>query len=226
MRYKSRTLPKRIRTSRSRRLTIALALAAGVLASGGCGFRTALYDQPDASQSAAPDTYLRIPQRHRPIGATCPLSRGAGPFTCACPSADGSSCVCPGDTCGRDLDCRERRNGRCIELGPLSRPSCSFDECMRDTDCPSGVPCDCRESVDSYLPNTCLTGSDCRINGDCGPGGFCSPSRFGQWCGTTYHCHKPSDTCLDDSDCAGKGCNFDTQSVRWSCGGDCGPPSP
>lgn len=219
-------MPRHIRTSRSHRRVIALALGACVMAIAGCGFRTALYDQPDASRAATADVYVRVPQRHRPIGATCPLSRGPGPFTCACPSADGLSCTCPGEACGRDADCKERRNGRCIESSPPPRPACSYDECVSDTDCPVGVPCACRESEASFMPNLCLSGSDCRIDADCGPGGFCSPSRFGQWCGATYHCHTPSDTCLDDSDCTGMGCNFDTQSDRWSCGGDCGPPPP
>ena len=97
---------------------------------------------------------------------------------------------------------------------------------MSDRDCPSGVPCGCRESAASYLPNYCVSGSDCRVDADCGPGGFCSPSQFDQWCGPTYHCHQPSDTCIDVSDCIGTGCNFDPQSGHWACGGDCGPVPP
>ena len=226
MRDERGILPKHIRASRTRRLVIALTLIACAMAIEGCGYRTALHHHPDAGRATTPDAYVRVPQRHRPVGDTCPLKRGTGSFTCACPSADGSSCTCPGEACGQDSDCRERRNGRCLEIRPLPSPSCSYDECVLDTDCPVGVPCSCRESEASALPNLCLTGSDCRIDADCGPGGFCSPSRFGQWCGTTYHCHKPSDTCLDDSDCTGMGCNFDTQNDLWSCGGDCDPPQP
>ena len=79
---------------------------------------------------------------------------------------------------------------------------------------------------ESTMPNYCVSGSDCRVDADCGPGGFCSPSQFDQWCGPTYHCHRPSDICIDDSDCIGTGCNFDSQSGHWSCGGDCGPVPP
>ena len=201
-------------------------MVAAELGHSSCGFRTALYDH-QARDAGQDEGVSRIPQRHRPVGNTfCPGMRGPGLFTCRCPSGDGTSCTCPGDTCGRDSDCGDRRSGRCIELGPLPIAQCSYDECMADTDCSTGVPCACRESATSNLPNTCLAGSDCRIDSDCPAGGYCSPSQFGQWCGFTYHCHRASDTCIDDSDCDGVGCNFDTQTGHWACGGDCGPPPP
>ena len=185
----------------------------------GCGFRTPLDD------AAPPDTRpRRVPQRHRAEAAPCPGSRAAGPFSCRCPTGTGASCICEGDDCGSDTDCRAMRNGRCIIKDPYtpSKADCSYDDCMSDSDCAGHVPCECRESAASFLPNTCLVGSDCQIDADCGADGFCSPSQFGQWCGQTYHCHRPSDTCIDDSDCSGDGCNFDTQVGHWSCGGDCG----
>jgi hypothetical protein len=192
-----------------------------------CG-RTALDDTQarDADRDAGPDVTLRVPLRHRPVEVVCQVPRGPGPFTCLCPSADGASCTCPGDECGRDSDCpADRRNGRCLALGPLPTAKCSYDDCMTDTDCPASVPCNCRPSpsLASALPNTCLAGSDCRVDSDCGAGGYCSPSQFGQWCGFTYHCHTMGDTCIDDSDCAGVGCNFDKEMGHWACGGDCGP---
>jgi hypothetical protein len=194
----------------------------------GCGFRTPLVEGQvqDAAVQPRGDTPQRVPQRHRVEGDLCPTTRGPGPLTCLCPSSTGSSCACSGEECGRDSDCTARRNGRCLDLGPLPMVGCSYDECMKDTDCPSGVPCDCRSSAASDSPNVCRSGSDCRIDSDCGAGGFCSPSLFTQWCGSTYHCHTASDTCLDDGDCVGQGCNFDTKAGHWACGGDCGPPPP
>jgi len=102
--------------------------------------------------------------------------------------------------------------------GPDSIAACSYDECFSDADCPANTPCECRDSASSAAANRCLSGSDCRVDSDCGPGNFCSPSQFGQWCGFRYYCHTASDTCLDDSDCVGAGCNF---GEHWACGGDC-----
>jgi hypothetical protein len=178
----------------------------------GCGFRTAL--DPG-----------RIPQRHRTSHAECSMVRASGPFSCRCPSDTGKACTCAGDECGSDADCRAKRSGRCLAIDPYvpTVATCSYDECQKDTDCPDEVPCDCRESTDSYLPNRCLAGSDCQVDSDCGIHGFCSPSRFGQWCGQTYNCHSMADTCIDDSDCGNSGCNFDPGIGHWRCGGDCGP---
>jgi hypothetical protein len=203
---------------------LGLLVTAGVLvlafASSDCGFRTPLDD------AAPPDTRpRRVPQRHRIQAAPCPPQRAAGLFSCRCPTANGASCICQGDECGSDTDCRAKRNGRCIINDPYapSTATCSYDDCLSDSDCASRVPCECRESAASFLPNACLVGSDCQIDADCGANGFCSPSQFGQWCGPTYHCHRPSDSCIDDSDCNSAGCNFDAQAGHWSCGGDCGP---
>jgi len=178
-----------------------------------CGFRTPL----DPS---------RVPQRHRSGHAQCSVARASGPLSCRCPADAGRACTCVGDECGSDADCRAKRNGRCLASDPYapSVATCSYDDCQQDTDCSDNVPCACRESKDSYLPNRCLEGSDCQVDSDCGVHGYCSPSRFGQWCGQTYHCHKANDACIDDSDCESSGCNFDSERGHWLCGGDCGPP--
>jgi hypothetical protein len=66
----------------------------------------------------------------------------------------------------------------------------------------------------------CNQDSDCTkgANGRCGDF-FPLPSVY-------YYCHTPDDTCTDDSDCTGVGCNFDTKKGYWACGGDCGPVPP
>jgi hypothetical protein len=178
---------------------------------------------PDAGTAKdAQDADTRTPLLHRSAGATCPTGRGPGLSICDCTVSDGR-CLCVAGECGQDSNCTAGISGRCLWGGPPLTTACSYDTCFSDADCPANTPCDCRASTASSEANSCLTGSDCRVDSDCGPGNFCSPSQYGQWCGFTYHCHTASDTCLDDSDCVGVGCNFNTQTGHWACGGDCGP---
>jgi hypothetical protein len=178
---------------------------------------------PDAGVAKnTQDAGTRTPLLHRAAGATCPTGRAPGLNNG--PPARCSALTCP--TCGRDSDCTTGTNGRCLMNEPVPVAVCSYDACFSDSDCPANTPCDCRDSASSSAPNLCLGGSDCRVDSDCGPGNFCSPSQYGQWCGFTYHCHTASDTCVDDSDCVGAGCNFNKQTGRWACGGDCGPAPP
>jgi hypothetical protein len=170
----------------------------------------------------------RMPLNHRPAGSACPQQRAAvsAVQACSCTTPNGGSCSC--GQCNRDSDCALGRNGRCGDYSPIPSSECSYDECFSDSDCDGGTPCQCRASSASANANICLTGSKCRVDSDCGPGGYCSPSRLMQWCGAMYYCHTPGDTCIDDSDCAAnqEGCNFDTKSGHWACGGGCGPPPP
>jgi hypothetical protein len=170
----------------------------------------------------------RVPANHRSSASICPALRGA-----MSPNPIGPGCTDPADggfcrfyQCNQDSDCKEGANGRCGDFLPLPSLMCSYDACFGDADCPAGVPCDCRQSAASSDANRCLGGSSCRVDADCGFGGYCSPSKFGQWCGSYYCCHTPDDKCVDDSDCTGVGCNFDTKVGYWACGGDCGPPPP
>lgn len=179
---------------------------------------------PDAGAAKDPrDAIPRTPLLHRASGSTCPAGRAPG---LSLPLCNCFNCGCAG-LCGGDSDCTKGTDGRCLmtSIG-AAMATCSYDECASDSDCPANVPCDCRPSVASSAANSCVTGSDCRVDSDCGPGGFCSPSLHGQWCGSTYHCHTASDTCVNDSDCTGAGCNFNQQLGHWACGGDCAPPPP
>ena len=181
---------------------------------------------PDAGRAKdAQDAGTRTPRLHRAAGVACPTGRGPGLSICDCTGSDGP-CLCAPGECGQDSNCTAGISGRCLMNGPAPITACSYDTCFSDSDCPAKTPCVCRDSVSSSAPNSCLIDSDCRVDSDCGRGNFCSPSQYGQWCGFTYHCHTASDTCVDDSDCVGAGCNFNKQTGHWACGGDCGPAPP
>ena len=184
---------------------------------------------------------LHTPMNHRAASSTCPAQRGPGSVSvdssCYSNSIANISCV-------RDSDCTAGTNGRCDSGGPIAcQAGCSYDTCFSDADCPSNQPCECRQTDSDSAVNTCETGGNCRIDADCGQGGYCSPSQVnnfcfcpspalcgpddgycspgpcscGDSCGHGYFCHTPTDTCVDDSDCGGGTCNFDTVANRWSC---------
>jgi hypothetical protein len=163
------------------------------------------------------------PQNHRAAGEACPSQRGPGTL----PPCDFDAG--PPPACLSDTDCTAGTNGRCQhpDLTPAQCiVACSYDECASDSDCPSGVPCACRTSATDSTANTCVTGSQCRVDSDCASG-YCSPSSgYGSFgCGTAYFCHTSSDTCVDDTDCDAALCEFDSDAGHWLCGGPrCSPP--
>jgi hypothetical protein len=153
--------------------------------------------------------------------------------------------------CTSDSSCTEGVNGRCntSEGGPIVDcvPSCSYDLCASDSDCPDNAPCLCRDSASSGAANYCYGGGNCRVDSDCGPGGYCSPSLVNQLCaclgvpcppdaggacsvngmpvpcncdpcGHGYFCHTKQDSCVDDGDCqSGAACNYDAFNGKWAC---------
>jgi hypothetical protein len=158
----------------------------------------------------------RIPKSHRASGSTCPQERalgisGLGP-SCS-PDAGGST------TCWQDSDCKAGNNGRCY--GGWNRlpcaSQCSYDSCSNDFDCPANQPCECRASDFDSTANTCVAGSNCRVDSDCGPCGYCSPSQV------NVFCFCPSTALCKDG---GGGC-YEGTSTGWkevpcSCGDACG----
>jgi len=104
-------------------------------------------------------------------------------------------------------------------------PSCSYDECVTDSECGSGV-CDCRDK-ENRGANTCQKGN-CRIDADC-KGSTCSPSavHVDRYCITGiplgsfgWFCHVAADECIDDADCKGtamSACVFDVDANHWKC---------
>ena len=102
--------------------------------------------------------------------------------------------------------------------------TCSFDQCLSDSDCGSGV-CGCASDYyggnAAFHPNVCVQ-AGCHIDSDCGPGGFCSPSR-GR-CGSYegFYCHGSADTCVDPTkDCGGcaSACVYTPTIGAFVCGG-------
>jgi hypothetical protein len=218
-------------------------LACGALAALGCGGsqppRTdagdaaARTDAADATaRTDAADAAVRVPQNHRASGSTCPAGRGAGSV---CTNLEGGG----GGTCQLDSDCTAGESGRCFSpqspFADCSPTACSYDQCQSDIDCPTLVPCECRDSAQSSAANQCVTGGNCATDADCGPQGFCSPGAYVALCQTpVYFCHTAADTCLDDSDCpreadAGlypppRACTYDSQAHHFACGDACIPP--
>lgn len=215
---------------------LAAATALGLLACGGSQ-AVGTGDTKDAGAAAdgnvdAVDARVgvRAPKKHRPTGSACSEDRTAGTLP-----ADFQGCGTAGaPQCLKDSDCSIGKNGRCSQApnGARCRSDCSYDACSSDSDCTGNVPCDCRVALPSSpAANLCRTGSDCRVDADCGPSGFCSPSDVrGSVCGwgdAQYFCHRPQDTCLDDSDCGGTTpCSFDPKKGFWECATLCGPPPP
>ena len=176
----------------------------------------------------------RVPLQHRPAGTACPQERAPG-------SVFVNTCS-PGlaNLCTQDADCTAGTNGRCLPNSRLScAGQCEYDDCFSDSDCPASQPCACRASASDSSANSCLAGSNCRIDADCGPCGFCSPTPVspfcvcdspafcnppdphascGDSCGHGYFCHTRQDTCMEDSDCTGRDkCSFDLPSQTWAC---------
>jgi hypothetical protein len=220
----------------------------------GCGKQPLTGDVDPTPDGGAPGTGglaaetgpdPRVPKKHRAAGSACPSHRAAAePPLCA----TGAGAGLPVD-CLQDADCAAGTNGRCLRgFGPARCGGvCSYDACSGDADCPGAQPCECRASATDLSPNSCVSGSNCRVDADCGAGGFCSPSvvnafcfcpspklcdasthcyagttevpcSCGDACGHGYFCHTAKDECVDDEDCAKGGtCNFDRVEGRWTC---------
>jgi len=183
---------------------------------------------------------IRIPQEHRAAPQSCPAQRGS------ISPVDTRQCASTVDiSCTSDAECTAGRNGRCLLRG-YCESACSYDECLRDTDCPAKQPCDCRSDGTSTIANRCLPDSNCATDADCGQCGFCSPSmeRADLECwstegcsdascdaggGTnvcacvdavrlTYACHTANDECTDNADCALNYCAYKADTSQWACG--------
>lgn len=156
----------------------------------------------------------RAPSVHRATAQSC-VGVNAPPEPTSIREAEISSCV-------KHADCTDGVNGKCINgIGMAAAYyHCVYDQCATDADCDPGKICYCTASAAAR----CLSVGNCRTDADCGSGpySYCSPSM--SWdCGghrpiDGYHCHTPSDTCMDDSDCTGSDyCNFDAYENRFRC---------
>ncbi|MEP7051035.1 MAG: hypothetical protein ABJB12_11810 [Pseudomonadota bacterium] len=194
----------------------------------GCGGKASSSNSaPDAGAEAGGGAG-RVPKEHRASALACPAERGAVSLT---PNGCGASST---TDCVQDSDCKQGKNGRCIEFGSSCATSCSYDDCTQDSDCAKDTPCVCRTSATDSSANTCPTQGNCRVDADCGPKGYCSPSLVGDSCTCQiasacdgpcedgcmhgYFCHVSQDTCIDDSDCRdGLLCAFDTIGNHFEC---------
>jgi hypothetical protein len=201
----------------------------------------------DAPVSDGPTTAgeARVPLQHRSTSASCPSQRGPGPscVTTSCASQPYPSGVA--STCSSDSQCTDGLNGRCFPFeGMIGPGGCSYDECFSDSGCGAKTPCLCRSSSTDNSANVCDVGGNCAVDSDCGPGGYCSPSMEtcfaaapeievqDNYAGPNpYYCHRASDLCTNDSDCAPPDagtattpscpkytpCAYNAQDKRWEC---------
>jgi hypothetical protein len=133
---------------------------------------------------------------------------------------------CTFDQCTRDSDCPGDVPCACRSTSSDSAPNvcATASNCRVDADCgaagfcsPSLVnnPCQC------FSESFCAPGSSgCTATGVDGATKQVRCSCGGN-CGHGYFCHTPTDSCLDDSDCAGGICTFDLNSQVWLCASGC-----
>ncbi|HEV3188903.1 MAG TPA: hypothetical protein VGY54_00325 [Polyangiaceae bacterium] len=146
------------------------------------------------------------------------------PVSCA-PTVIGG----PGPTarlCMKDVDCLGDSgfafDGHCLNH------TCTFDQCLNDTDCAPGAVCGCANQFggNAIHINACVA-STCRVDADCASG-LCSPARTA-YCGSLsgYHCRSAADTCGTDADCASRKsdagfslpdqCSYEPTVGHWQC---------
>jgi len=129
----------------------------------------------------------------------------------------------PGTTCDSSI-CTDGENGRCILTG--TGEVCTYDECLRDTDCPEGRLCACRGG---YLQTHVCVSAACERPEDCGDypcspvtgcGGPADPADGGA---VALACHGAEDECFTDRQCPeGLFCTLDVASPAvdpglWRC---------
>jgi hypothetical protein len=148
---------------------------------------------PDAQPPGIPDAQCQPGSASEPGDVPTPATCQATPTS---PYFDAGTVAC-----STLADCGDG-GGLDSFLGCL-HGFCSFDQCLTDTDCPSGQACGCANQFggNAIHYNRCVP-AQCRQNSDCGTGGICSPSS-GAYCSSLsgYYCHSPADTCTTNADC-------------------------
>jgi hypothetical protein len=195
-------------------------LAALALALVVCGCGRSALDQPvnvanatggvggGAGGTGTAGANVRVPAQHRAT-SVCPAPPTTGDPLCQ----HGSNPLDFG-LCNSDGDCDPGRKGRCEIVPPSDICACVYDACQSDADCSGGAACACNPV---QFGNACV-GGGCRVDRDCGVGGFCGPVISP--CSlqiVEYQCYGPKDTCIDDTDCGGRGSCFATDQDAWMC---------
>ena len=152
----------------------------------------------------------------RPVAMACPatdVSRFGPVAGGAGGASDGASCTVDADCTGIDPQLLSTHclNGQC---GP--------DQCLTDSDCPTGQACGCASQFggNAVHTNRCVA-SNCRVDKDCGQNGVCSAIDTG-YCGSFdgFYCHMPDDQCHTDVDCTNMiapRCTYIPMLGHWAC---------
>jgi hypothetical protein len=150
-------------------------------------------ETPDAQPPGNPDAQCQPGSPSEPGDVPQPVTCTATP---ASPYLDAGSVACT-----TVADCGD--GGGFDSFQGCRGGFCTFDQCLTDTDCPTGQACGCASQFggNAIHYNRCVP-AQCRQNSDCGTGGICSPSN-GAYCSslTGYYCHSPADTCTTNADC-------------------------
>ncbi|HEY3352111.1 MAG TPA: hypothetical protein VGQ83_02595 [Polyangia bacterium] len=138
--------------------------------------------------------------------------------------------ACTYDECFQDSDCAGGAPCACRPSSASSAPNACVGggNCTVDSDCGPGGYCSpsvldrlCACFSPDLCPDgggACYEGSPGATGTPPGPGWTQVPCACGDKCGHGFYCHTCSDTCIDDSDCAGAGtCNYDVLGHRWEC---------
>ena len=198
---------------------------------GSGGIITPASCEPTTEEAGSSSTdNARVPLGHR--ASPCSFSqRGPGPTPQPYSANDAARSADGGVSCSMDSQCEAGVNGRCFPFEGLVGPGgCSYDDCITDSECPSGQPCVGRSTPSDNSANQCAPAGNCAVDSDCGPAGYCSPSEElsadGECGPYRYFCHTSQDTCIDGGDCltndgsprdSDATCVYDLQARHWAC---------
>jgi hypothetical protein len=193
-----------VRTFRSRALYLA-ACAFGLVALPHCGASVA--DGPSNVDAGALDGSPSVngdadsaPDAQCVTTPSKPVPR---PAACSATSFPAFMDAGPAVACTTLADCADAGASVYGDYHACLANECSFDQCLADTDCPTGQACGCADEFggNAIHYNQCIP-TQCRTNGDCGSGWTCSPSSGG-YCSSLvgFYCHSAADTCATDADC-------------------------
>ncbi|MGH7439873.1 MAG: hypothetical protein ACRENE_29650 [Polyangiaceae bacterium] len=152
------------------------------------------------------------PAQHRAQAGSCPAT------TTGCISFEAGT----GGACATNADCVG--DGSYTPYSTCLHAQCSLDQCLADSDCPSGQACLCGSQQYGnacFHSNRCVP-ADCRLDSDCGAGSYCAPNPSACGIEGGYHCHEQTDSCFDATDCACTGgyasvCAYSSFTGGWVC---------
>jgi hypothetical protein len=134
-------------------------------------------------------------------GGGSPALPGSRPTAVACSVTPNYLPGSPEVSCTTLADCTD--GGTTSPYTACRGGKCALDQCLTDSDCPSGQACGCAGQFggNAIHTNACVP-AQCRVNSDCDRSvGICSPTKG--YCGNLlgYYCHTAEDSCITDADC-------------------------